>query len=71
MADLTRVCGNTSLAWAALNGHKGVAKILLERDDVNQEKPDKRCRNAALVAAGDRHDRVMKNTARTRPYRPW
>ena len=27
--------GWTPLLWAALNGQEGVAKLLLERDDVN------------------------------------
>ena len=32
--------GNTSLAWAALNGHEEVVKVLLGRDDVNPDEPD-------------------------------
>ena len=32
--------GSTPLVWAARNGHEGVVKILLSRDDVNPDKPD-------------------------------
>ena len=32
--------GNTPLAWAAMNGHEGVVKILLGCGSVNPDKPD-------------------------------
>jgi len=32
--------GNTALTWAAKRGHDGVAKMLLERKDVNPNQPD-------------------------------
>ena len=36
-ADCT---GNTALTWAAMRGHDGVVKRLLEREDVNPGQPD-------------------------------
>jgi len=35
----TDCTGNTSLAWAASNGHEGVVKILLGRGDIAPNKP--------------------------------
>ena len=32
--------GDTPLAWAARNGHEGVVKILLARDDIDLDKRD-------------------------------
>ena len=32
--------GNTPLVWAACNGHSGVVRILLRRNDINPDKPD-------------------------------
>ena len=32
--------GNTPLAWAALNGHEEVVKILIGRGGVSPDKPD-------------------------------
>ena len=29
-------CGQTLLSWAAENGHEGIVKLLLEREDVNR-----------------------------------
>ena len=34
--------GNTPLAWAACNGYKEVARLLLRRDDIEPNKPDER-----------------------------
>ena len=33
--------GYTPLGWAARNGHEGVVRILLERDDVDINKSNK------------------------------
>jgi len=33
-------CGRTPLWWAAVGGHEGVAKMLLERNGVNPDTAD-------------------------------
>ena len=43
--------GNTPLFWAAWNGHEGVVKILLGRNDVDPDKPDKTGRTPLSCAA--------------------
>ena len=58
MVYFTRVYGNTSLVWAALNGHKGVVKILLDLDDINTEKPDKSGRIPLLCNVSNGHEGV-------------
>jgi len=52
--------GNTSLAWAAWNGHEGVVKMLLGRDDVNPDKPDNRGQTPLWCAALNGHEGVVK-----------
>jgi len=52
--------GNTPLIWAAKNGHEGVVKILLARDDVNPYKPDNDGRTPLWRAAFNGHERVVK-----------
>jgi len=52
--------GNTSLAWAAKNGHQEVVKILLGRDDVNPNKPDNNGETPLWRAAKNGHERVVK-----------
>ena len=52
--------GNTSLAWAALNGHEGVVKMLLGRDDVHPDKPDNRGQTPLWCAAKNGHEGVVK-----------
>jgi len=34
--------GYTPLAWASPNGHEGVVKLLLEREEVNPDRPSRR-----------------------------
>ena len=51
-------CG--SLSWAARNGHEGVAKILLGREEVNPERPDNGDRTPLSYAAGKGHEGVAK-----------
>ena len=52
--------GNTSLAWAARNGHEGVVKILLGRDDVSPDKPDNNGESPLSGAAFNGHEGVVK-----------
>ena len=41
--------GITPLIWAAICGHEGVAKLLLQRRTVNPDKPDRYFRRTALA----------------------
>jgi len=43
--------GSTPLAWAALYGHQEVVEILLGRDDINPNKPNKNGRTPLWCAA--------------------
>jgi len=52
--------GNTSLMWAAKNGHEGVMKILLGRDNVNSDKPDNNRRTPLSWAAYYGHEGVVE-----------
>ena len=52
--------GNTSLVWAAENGHEGVVKVLLGRDDIDPDKSDEDDRTPLLLAACGGQDGVVK-----------
>ena len=52
--------GSTPLVWAARNGHSGVVKMLLGRDDVNSDKPDNNGESPLSGAALNGHSGVMK-----------
>ena len=52
--------GRTPLAWAARNGHVGVAKILLGREDVDPNHPDKQEETPLGRAAINGHEGVVK-----------
>jgi len=52
--------GSTPLNWAAHNGHEGVVKILLGRDDVNPGKPDIYGETPLWRAAHNGHEGVVK-----------
>ena len=52
--------GGGPLAWAARNGHEGVVKILLGREDVNPDNPDNDGRTPLSFAAEYRHEEVVK-----------
>jgi len=51
--------GRTPLAWAAQNGHEGVARVLLEREEINPEKPGNRGQTPLSVAAGHGHQGIV------------
>jgi len=52
--------GSTPLAWVARNGHEGVVKLLLEREDVDPNRPDKYEETPLEFAAFEGHERVVK-----------
>jgi len=52
--------GSTPLVWAARNGHEGVVKILLARDDVSPEKPDNNGESPLSGAAVNGHEGVVR-----------
>ena len=52
--------GCTPLAWAACNGHEGVVKILLGREEVVPDKPDNYGKTPLLLAALFGHEGVVK-----------
>jgi len=52
--------GSTPLSWATENGHEGVVKLLLGREDVDPNRPDKNDRTPLAWAAGKGHEGVVK-----------
>ena len=53
--------GNTALTWAAMRGHDGVVKMLLEREDVNPNQADTNCGKTPLSWAAEKgHSGVVK-----------
>jgi len=58
--NLGDCAGYTPLLWAAKNGHDGVAKLLLEHEDIDPNKPNN-CGSAPLLwAANNGHEGVVK-----------
>jgi len=56
----TDCTGSTPLVWAASNGHEGVVKILLRRDDINPGKATLYHETPFWWAANNKHERVAK-----------
>jgi len=53
--------GSVALTWAAIRGHDGVVKILVEREDVNPDQPDTKYGRTPLSWAAEKgHDGVVK-----------
>ena len=52
--------GGAPLLRVAENGHEGMVKTLLERDDFNPDKPDKRSRVPLLRPASNMHEGEVK-----------
>jgi len=53
--------GGTSLSFAAQNGHEGIVRLLLGREDVNPDAPDKWDGRTPLSwAAGNGHEGIVK-----------
>jgi len=54
------IYGQTPLSWAAKNGGEGVVKTLLERNDVDSNIRDKFDQTPRMLAAENRHDKVVE-----------
>jgi len=52
--------GSTPLLWVARNGHDGVVKLLLEREDVDPDRSDKLENTPLSWAAGNGYEGVVK-----------
>ena len=52
--------GRGPLTWAARNGHEGVVKILLEREEVNHDKPNEFGQTPLSGAAQEGHEGIVK-----------
>jgi len=53
--------GRTPLWWAAKGGHEGVAKLLLEREDINPNRADTECGRTPLSWAAEKgHEGVVE-----------
>ena len=63
--------GITPLIWAVICGQEGVAKLLLERQTVIPDKPDRRFRRTALAwAAGKGHEGIVRLLLERAPGKP-
>lgn len=51
--------GKTPLSWAAENGHEGVAKLLLKRDDVSHDIRDNGGATPLELAQSHKYTRIQ------------
>ena len=61
---------NTPLAWAAEGGHGAVVKMLLERDDVDPNKPGEGGQTPLFLAARAGHEELVKLFLRREDINP-
>ena len=62
--------GNTTLLWAARNGHERVVGILLGREDIDPDEPDKDGQTPLSLVVRDGHEGGGENASRTGRRRP-
>ena len=69
--NATDSMGSTAMVWAARNGHEGVVKMLLEREDVNPDQADIKYGRTPLSWAVERgHGGVVRTLLERKDVNP-